>query len=599
MPADLNLLRVAAADAAFTWTPGETVNTGLSDLAARSRLGARPPGGEAALLQRQDAAAARLSAAGDHLQAASAPKLPTRFDWRKAPAGNYVSAVRDQAGCGSCVAFGVVGVLESMVRITAAEPSLDVDLSEAFVYFCLGPDAGAGACPDGGWWPHEALSAMKARGVSDEANYPYTDADQPCRRGSDYQTRLTRFTGFTRKTSTASMKKHLTTVGPMVACFTVYEDFFYYYTGGVWRYRRSTAGEIVGGHCVMIVGYDDTSKCWIAKNSWGAGWGEKGYFRIGYGSAGIDAEMWGITGVSSPLIRTTLQVAGAGQGQVWHTLRSGKPAWQQAPDRLDAGRPGDPGDFTTVTAAASINRVHVLGLVAGKPWYTRQRTGAGWAVWAAPGSPTPAGVNGWTDLSVAAVGDVLHLVGLAGGGLWHTSRGADGSWSNAWQRVSPATGGPAPFQGVSCVAVGTRPTVIGLAAGVAWLCSRNTDGSWTQLKRVAAASPAPTGLSALSTACVGGGLELVALSSGRPWHVRRDPAKTWGAWRELTSTASAPAAFDAIACADVGTALHVIALAGGVPWYTSRDAQGRWRASFADLSGKFSAAPALARIDLA
>jgi C1A family cysteine protease len=33
-----------------------------------------------------------------------------------------------------------------------------------------------------------------------------------------------------------------------------------------------------GGHAVTIVGY--TSEAWIVKNSWGPGWGEKGYFRI-------------------------------------------------------------------------------------------------------------------------------------------------------------------------------------------------------------------------------------------------------------------------------------------------------------------------------
>lgn len=81
--------------------------------------------------------------------------------------------------------------------------------------------------------------------------------------------------------------------------------------------------------------------------------------------------------------------------------------------------------------------------------------------------------------------------------------------------------------------------------------------------------------------------------------MQRDTSKNWGIWREVTSTASTPAAFDAIACADVGTGLQVIALAAGKPWYTSRDAAGSWRASFADVSGKFAGVPALSRIDLA
>jgi hypothetical protein len=61
--------------------------------------------------------------------------------------GNYVSKVKDQGGCGSCVAFGVTALVESMVRIAAKQPSLAVDLSEAHSFFCYGPDWGAGRCP--------------------------------------------------------------------------------------------------------------------------------------------------------------------------------------------------------------------------------------------------------------------------------------------------------------------------------------------------------------------------------------------------------------------------------------------------------------------
>jgi C1A family cysteine protease len=83
------------------------------------------------------------------------------------------------------------------------------------------------------------------------------------------------------------MKEWISTKGPLVACYTVYQDF-YAYRGGIYRH---VSGRRRGGHCVSCVGYNDVQKYWICKNSWGAGFGENGYFRIAYGECGIDSSM--------------------------------------------------------------------------------------------------------------------------------------------------------------------------------------------------------------------------------------------------------------------------------------------------------------------
>jgi C1A family cysteine protease len=38
----------------------------------------------------------------------------------------------------------------------------------------------------------------------------------------------------------------------------------------------------LGGHAVMIVGYDDETQHVIVRNSWGTDWGIKGYFWLPY-----------------------------------------------------------------------------------------------------------------------------------------------------------------------------------------------------------------------------------------------------------------------------------------------------------------------------
>jgi len=47
--------------------------------------------------------------------------------------------------------------------------------------------------------------------------------------------------------------------------------------------QMPASGEgVIGGHAVMAVGYDDSQQRFIVRNSWGGGWGMKGYFTIPY-----------------------------------------------------------------------------------------------------------------------------------------------------------------------------------------------------------------------------------------------------------------------------------------------------------------------------
>jgi len=54
---------------------------------------------------------------------------------------------------------------------------------------------------------------------------------------------------------------------------------------------------VLGGHAVLAVGYDETKQRFIVMNSWGTGWGAKGYFTIPYvylTDSDLAADFWTI-----------------------------------------------------------------------------------------------------------------------------------------------------------------------------------------------------------------------------------------------------------------------------------------------------------------
>jgi C1A family cysteine protease len=275
---DLPALRSALIEAGATWTPGETEVGALSLEQRRLYLGATPPPETPSLADRERLASANATAPARTLAAA----VPSSVDLRP-----YVQPVRNQGACGSCVAFGTIAMVEGTRRYDAKDPTLAFDLSEAHLFY--GHAGAEGRNCQNGWWPDNALNALRDKGIVDEACSPYTAGNQDVQLCGDAENRLFRLTTWKRLDTVDEMKGRLATAGPLTACLSVYEDF-YSYRSGVYRHR---VGSLIGGHCVAIVGYDDNERAWIGKNSWGTGWGEDGFFRIGYGDCGIDHEMWG------------------------------------------------------------------------------------------------------------------------------------------------------------------------------------------------------------------------------------------------------------------------------------------------------------------
>lgn len=200
---------------------------------------------------------------------------PASFDWRNNGGSSFVTPVRNQGGCGSCWAFATTAALESSLLIATGAGG---NLAEQILLSC----SGAGSC-DGGYIDR-ASNFIRDTGLPDEAVYPYTAGDGTCTSAlAGWQNATAGITswhyvGGSTSPSETQIKEELVAYGPLVTTMAVYSDFFYY-GGGVYQH---VSGTYQGGHAILLVGYDDAQQCFIAKNSWGAGWGESGFFKIGY-----------------------------------------------------------------------------------------------------------------------------------------------------------------------------------------------------------------------------------------------------------------------------------------------------------------------------
>jgi cathepsin F len=205
--------------------------------------------------------------------------LPTSWDWREHGA---VGKVKDQGQCGSCWAFSTVGNLEGLYAI---KNKTQKSFSEQQLVDCDKIDSGC----NGGLMENAYKYIQQAGGLELEADYKYTARGQSCK--FDKKKSAVNVTGFeTVGTDEERIKSYLQSTGPLAVALNA--EPLQFYSGGIIDMDESECDPSALDHGVTLVGYgtEDGKDFWIVRNSWGAGWGEQGYFRMarGKGTCGIN-----------------------------------------------------------------------------------------------------------------------------------------------------------------------------------------------------------------------------------------------------------------------------------------------------------------------
>jgi len=201
--------------------------------------------------------------------------IPKRFDYTP-----LMTPVRSQGHEGTCVAFAsVVGVKEYQDK---KEYHKLIELSPRFVYsLCKKFD---GAPQEEGTYPRIAMKVLLNYGVCLESFWPYHvhQKDRP-KRGAGKSAKRYRIRAYARLKAILEMKRSLMVNGPFLAGVKVFESWFNKRVkiNGIIPMPKPKE-ELLGGHAICIMGFDDVKGFFKFKNSWGRGWADRGYGYLSY-----------------------------------------------------------------------------------------------------------------------------------------------------------------------------------------------------------------------------------------------------------------------------------------------------------------------------
>jgi len=197
---------------------------------------------------------------------------PSEKDWSSTDA---VTAVKDQGQCGSCWAFSTTGAMEGLYYLTNSSQR---SFSEQQLMDCSSAE-GNMSC-NGGLMDN-AFDYLEENGVTDESNYPYTAEDGTCD--------SSRITDGFKISNYVDLPNSQTALVNAVAerpvSIAINANPIQLYFDGI--FDDWSCGDQID-HGVLAVGYGSEAgqDFFKVKNSWGADWGESGYFRLARRSYG-------------------------------------------------------------------------------------------------------------------------------------------------------------------------------------------------------------------------------------------------------------------------------------------------------------------------
>lgn len=219
--------------------------------------------------------------------------VPARVDLR-----GQCPPVYDQGHLGSCTANAIAAAheLDQMKQpggSTFVPSRLGIYYGERKIEGTVSQDSGA--------MIRDGMKVINSEGVVSETLWPYIVAKFAQKPPAAYYAEAAKHQSilYQRVVPTIDAIKAALAAGyPVVFGFKVYASFESQSVAKTGIVPVPKKGEqLLGGHAVCAVGYDDAKGWLIVRNSWGPGWGDKGYFYFPYANIAAcgASDFWTLT----------------------------------------------------------------------------------------------------------------------------------------------------------------------------------------------------------------------------------------------------------------------------------------------------------------